>query len=333
MAVWPAMLRFVDRRDPGITRRRRGARWQYFDAHGARIADEAEIARLNALAVPPAYADVWFCPEPDGHLQAVGTDARGRLQYRYHPDFRAGQEAAKFDRCAAFGSALPAIRKRVASDLQRRGLPRDKVLAAVVRLLDEGRLRIGNDAYARENRSYGATTLRSGHARVTGGKVRLCYRGKHGKTHEVMLADRALARIVRRCQDLPGQHLFQFEGDDGAPHRIGSADVNGYLQDVMGEGFSAKHFRTWGASVIAFETIRAADGDIKLKQLLDPVSAALGNTPAIARKSYVHPALIDAVRDGEAAALATAPLPRATRWLSREERGLIAFLEGRAVAR
>jgi len=321
------MLRFVDRRDPGITRRRRGARWHYFDAGGARITDPAEIARLNALAVPPAYIDVWFCPEPDGHLQAVGTDARGRLQYRYHPDFRAGQEAAKFDRCAAFGRALPAIRKRVAADLALPGLPREKVLAAVVRLLDEGRLRIGNDAYARENRSYGATTLRNGHARVTGGKVRLCYRGKHGKTHEVTLADRALARIVRRCQDLPGQHLFQYQGDDGAPHRIGSADVNAYLREAMGEGFSAKHFRTWGASVIAYETIRAAGGELTLKALLEPVCAALGNTPAIARKSYVHPALIAAVRDGTGAAIANERLPRATPWLDASERGLIGFLE------
>lgn len=322
------MLRFVDRRDPGITRRRHRGRWRYLAADGTPVADAAEIARLDALAVPPAYTDVWFCPDADGHLQAVGMDARGRLQYRYHPNFRAAQEAAKYDRCAAFGRALPAVRRRVEADLARPGLPRDKIVAAVVRLLDEGRLRVGNDAYARANRSYGATTLRSGHARVEGGRVRLRYRGKHGKLHEVALADRALARIVRRCQDLPGQHLFQFEGDDGAPHRIGSADVNAYLRDAMGDDFSAKHFRTWGASVIAYETIRAAGGALTLAALLEPVSAALGNTPAIARKSYVHPALIEAVRSGSAVALAVAPLPRATRWLTREERGLIGFLEG-----
>ena len=321
------MLNYGDPGAAGITRRRRGKHWQYFAADGARITDAAEIARLNRLGVPPAYARVWFSPDPAAHLQAIGFDAKGRKQYRYHADFRAAREADKYDRCAAFGTALPALRAVVERDIAVRGLGRDKVLAGVVRLLDSGHIRVGNDCYAAANDSYGATTLLTEHGQVRGDRVKLEYRGKSGKMQRVVVADASLAKIVRRCHDLPGQALFQYVGDNGEPHRIGSADVNAYIKAAMGDDFSAKHFRTWGASVIAFETIRSADpATLTLKSLLVPVAAALGNTPAISRKSYVHPALIAAVADGRAAALAAARLPRPARYLTAAERGLIDFL-------
>ena len=321
------MLSYGDMSEPGIVRRKRGERWQFFAPDGKRIADPQEIARLNKLAVPPAYQRVWYSPDARAHLQAIGYDARGRKQYRYHPDFRAARESHKYDRCAAFGSALPLIRARVDGDMALRGLPKDKVLAAIVRLLDQGHIRVGNEAYARENKSFGATTLRNRHGAVRGDTVKLDYRGKSGKPQQVRLTDRNLAKIVRRCQDLPGQALFQYQGDDGEPHRIGSAEVNAYIKNSMGDDFSAKHFRTWGASVIAFETIVRTRAPLTLKALLEPVAEALGNTPAISRKSYVHPKLIELVTSGAAFELAGTTLPRATKWLNGVERGLIGLLE------
>ena len=320
-------LRFTDPSTPGYSRRKRGKAWQYFDADGKRITDTAIVARLNGLGVPPAYERVWFSPHDNGHLQAVGYDAKGRRQYRYHTAFRAKRDDAKYDRCVDFGATLPKIRARVEADLALRGLPRDKVVAAVVRLLDAGHVRIGNEGYARDNDSYGATTLRTDHSMVRGATVRLSYRGKSGKEQTVRLTDAALARIVRRCQDLEGQALFQYLDDDGAPHRIGSADVNAYIQAAMGADFSAKHFRTWGASVIALDAIRGwPDGEISLKLMLAPVARALGNTPAISRKSYVHPLLIAAVREGRAGDVAALPMPRATKYLTGTERLLIEML-------
>ncbi len=318
------MLTYGDAGGPGITRRQRGQHWHYLAPDGSRITDADEITRLNKLAVPPAYRRVWFSTSPDSHLQAVGYDAKGRKQYRYHPDFRSQREADKYDRCAAFGLALPKIRGVVEEDIAVRGLGRTKVLAAVVRLLDSGHIRVGNDCYASANDSYGATTLLAEHSQVRGDRVKLEYRGKSGKMQRLVIADASLAKIVRRCHDLPGQSLFQYVGDDGEPHRIGSADVNAYIKAAMGDDFSAKHFRTWGASVIALQAIR--DGAPTLKAMLEPVAAALGNTPAISRKSYVHPALIAAMTDGRAADLAAQPLPRTTRYLTGVERGLIAFL-------
>lgn len=323
----PRSLRYSDPSEPGITRKLRRSKWQYFNPDGSRIVEVEEIARLNKLGVPPAYRDVWFSPDPDGHLQAIGIDVKGRKQYRYHEDFRSHREAAKYDKCASFAQALPLVRARVAEDIAARGLGRDKVIAAIVRLLDSGKVRIGNEGYAQENDSYGATTLRTDHSAVRGSTVKLEYRGKSGKDQKVRLNDAALARIVKRCQDLPGQALFQYVGDDGEPHRIGSADVNAYVQAAMGEEFSAKHFRTWGASVIAFETIHAARHPLTLKELLQPVADALGNTPAISRKSYVHPLLLELVKEGRALDLAGAKLPRETQWLTRYERGLIGLLE------
>ena len=324
------MLNHVDDRGPGITRQRRGKLWHYFTHDGERIRDVDEVARLNSLGVPPAYRKVWFCPDARGHLQAIGYDARGRKQYRYHADFRAAREAHKYDRCGAFGEALPKLRAAVAADVAARGLGKAKVVAAVVRLLDQGHVRVGNDCYAAENDSYGATTLLTDHSTVRGDRVRLEYRGKSGKDQRVEISDTALAKIVRRCQDLPGQALFQFVGADGEPHRIGSGDVNAYIQDHMGGDFSAKHFRTWGASVIALEAIRS--GATTLKEMLVPVAAALGNTPAISRKSYVHPLLIEAVGSGRAVDLAARKLPRATQWLTRAERGLLELLEQQCAA-
>jgi DNA topoisomerase-1 len=321
-------LRYVDDKTPGITRKRRGRYWQYFDANGKRIARRDEIDRLNAIGMPPAYEKVWFCPDPRGHIQAIGYDARGRRQYRYHPEFRERQEAAKFDRCASFGRALPKLRRRVARDLARRKLGRDTIAAAIVRLLDTGRIRVGNEAYAQENRSFGATTLRSRHARIAGGKVKMRFKAKSGVVRELSITDRSLIRIVKSCQDLPGQNLFQYVDEAGEPQPISSTDVNDYIRAATGEDFTAKHFRTWSASVIAFEQIcGAGEEGVGLNAMLEPVAEALGNTPAISRKSYVHPALIDAVKDAKGGFGLKCPRP--AKYLASAERGLIAFLEKR----
>lgn len=327
-----AKLVHVDDSLPGVTRRRCGKGWAYFDAKGVRIADRAEIARLNAIALPPAYVDAWFCPAPNGHILATGVDAKGRKQYRYHPDFRTAREGEKFDCCAAFGRLLPLVRARVDEELARRTLSRERCIASVVRLLDTGGIRVGNEAYARSNRSFGATTLRMRHADVNGYVLRLRFRAKSGKEREMRVTDRGLVRFVRKMQDLPGQNLFQYMADDGCAAPVGSADVNDWLCEVMGEHFTAKHFRTWHASVMAYELLAAGQGKVPLKGLLTHVSDQLGNTPAIARKSYVHPAVLNLVPQQEQWRKELV-LPRATRWLSRHERGLIALLaDGPAAA-
>jgi DNA topoisomerase-1 len=320
-------LRHVDDKIPGITRQRAGHGWAYFLASGDRIKDRDEIDRLNAIALPPAYINAWYCPFPNGHIQATGVDARGRKQYRYHADFRAAQEADKYERCAEFGRALPKLRAKVEADLAGRKLARDTVIAAVVRLLDLGHIRVGNEAYAKENKSFGATTLRNRHAKVSGGTLKLEYMGKSGKKQRLTIQDRRLASIVRRTQDLPGQHLFEYLDDAGAPQPVGSAEVNDYIREATGGDFTAKHFRTWGASLLAFEHIltTAKDGKPALKTMLEAVAAALGNTPAISRKSYVHPSIIEAVKQAPGKRLAL-QCPRPTKYLSSAERGLIAFL-------
>lgn len=323
----PADLIFTDDHLPGITRRKRGRAFAFFDADGARITDRAEIDRLHAIGLPPAYERCWYCPDPGGHLQATGYDARGRKQYRYHPAFRDAQDAGKYAGCATFGANLPRLRRRVAADLRKRSVGRDRAVAAIVRLLDIGMIRVGNDRYAQENKSYGATTLRMRHAAIEGQVLRLCYRGKSGKMHERRVQDAGILRFVRAMQDLPGQRLFQYVDDDGARHEVGSADVNAYLRDTMGPGISAKHFRTWGGSVTAFSCLWHGEGRTGLKSMLACVAEALGNTPAISRKSYVHPALIDLAKSGDVEAWRRATkLPRATQWLGREERGFLAFL-------
>jgi len=328
-ALGETKLIYVDDSRPGITRRRAGHGWGYWDANGNRITDRDEIDRLNRIALPPAYTAAWFCASPRGHIQATGVDARGRKQYRYHPDFRAHQEAQKYARCADFGRALPRLRARVEKDLAGRGLRHDTVVAAVVRLLDLGKVRVGNEGYAKANKSFGATTLRNRHAKVRGARLRLEYMGKSGKKQRLTIEDRRLARIVRRTQDLPGQHLFEYLDSDGNPHPVGSDEVNAYIREATGGDFTAKHFRTWGASLLAFHHILATGrgGTLSLKPMLEAVAGALGNTPAISRKSYIHPALIDICRAGDATGLCDLKLPRATKWMTGEERALIAFLD------
>lgn len=326
MATRAPKLIYVDDELPGITRKRAGKGWAYYDVHGKLIRDPAERKRLNAIALPPAYTDAWFCPAPNGHILATGTDAKGRKQYRYHPDFRTAREGEKFDGCLVFGNLLPLVRKRVEEDLSGRTLTREHAIASVVRLLDLGAMRIGNEGYAKANRSYGATTLRQRHAEVTGRTLRLRYKGKSGKLREVSLTDGALARVVRMMQDLPGQHVFQYIDDEGDLHAVGSQDVNQYLCETMGEHFTAKNFRTWHASVLGFQMLAEATERLPLKAMLDVVAEHLGNTPAVTRKSYVHPAVIDLVERQEEWR-ATLRLPRATQWLTREERGLIELLE------
>jgi DNA topoisomerase-1 len=280
-----AQLRFVDHSEPGITRRKvRGGKWGFFTAEGERITDRDEIDRLNRIALPPAYENCWYCPDPDAHLLAIGYDARGRRQYRYHPNWREEREAAKFDLCAQFGRKLPAVRKRMAQDLASRSLTRDRAIATIVALLDTGAIRVGNEQYAKANKSFGATTLRNRHAKIESGRLRLRFRGKSGKMHEIDCEDKKLVRCVRVMQDLPGQHLFQYLDEDGNPAPVNSQDVNEYIHETMGDAFTAKHFRTWAASAFAFGRL-CEQPDISLKTLMEEVSERLGNTPSIARKS------------------------------------------------
>ena len=324
-----AMLSFSDVSTPGITRKRIGQAWGYFDAAGNRITDRDEIDRLNAVGLPPAYAGAWFCPDPNGHIQAIGVDARGRRQYRYHADFRAAQEAGKYEGCMEFGKALPKIRRQVDKDLRRKDLDKRRVVAAVVRLLDEEKIRVGNTQYARDNKSYGATTLMTRHLKRKHGRLMMRFTGKHGIVHEVSLTDRRLARIIKRCQELPGQMLFQYVNGDGQPQPVTSADVNDYIREASGGDFTAKHFRTWGASVIAFEQLlqKEEDKKISVATMVEPVAEALGNTPAMSRKSYVHPALIEAAKQEPRDPLGGMERPRARKWLSSAEAGFLDFLK------
>lgn len=326
-------LSYCDDGKPGITRKKIGRAWGYFDPDGKRVTDRDEIDRLNAIGLPPAYVDAWFCPKPNGHIQAVGWDEKGRKQYRYHTHFREAQEASKYERTREFGEVLPRLRKRVAADLRKRTMSKERAVAAVVRLLDIGHIRVGNESYAKTNKSFGATTLRKRHAKVSGGTVKLKFKAKSGKECVCNLSDRSLARFVKACQDLDDQHLFAWLDKAGEAQPVGSSDVNAYIRDVTGEDFTAKHFRTWAASVTAFEALAQAEHDLSLKALLEPVTEKLGNTPAIARKSYVHPRLIDLIKRGQSAFRKRLKLPRQGRWLSASERGLIKFLGGRAPAK
>jgi DNA topoisomerase-1 len=304
-----AGLRYSSDDRPGITRRRVGRGYSYRDPSGAPIRDREVLGRIRALAIPPAWTDVWICPWPNGHLQATGRDARGRKQYRYHARWHARRGSDKFERMIAFADALPRIRARCEADLARPGLPREKVLAAVVRLLELTLIRVGNDEYARLNRSFGLTTLRDRHARIKGSEVRFRFRGKAGRMHEVGLRDRRLARVIRRCQELPGQELFQYVDEAGEVRDVTSDDVNAYLRDAIGaedggEAFTAKDFRTWAGTVLAYRALRAlepAEGTAGRKAVVEAVRQTadrLGNTPAVARGSYVHPAVLEAYLDG-----------------------------------
>jgi DNA topoisomerase-1 len=322
------MLRHSSDTEPGISRERVGRYWAYFDSEGKRITDRDEIDRLNAIGLPPAYTHAWFCADPNGHLQATGIDARGRKQYRYHPLFRQNQEDLKFDGLLEFGKKLPQLRRRVEQDLRRRSLSEQTVVAAVVRLLDTEHIRVGNEEYARTNKSYGATTLRSRHLVRRGKRLLMRFPGKAGVVHEVTITDTHLKRIINRLQELPGQMLFQYVNGDGTPHHITSTEVNNYIKEVTGEEFTAKHFRTWGASVIAFDQMleKATNARITVKTVIEPVAEALGNTPAISRKSYVHPRLLEALKQDSRDPLGGMEPPRARKRLSSAEVGLLEFL-------
>lgn len=320
-------LIYCDDSLPGLTRRKAGRGWAYFDAAGKRVTNRAEIDRLNGVALPPAYADAWYCPAENGHLLATGIDAKGRKQYRYHPDFRAHKEGEKFDRTAQFGRLLPLVRKRVEDDLKSPRLTRERAVASIVRLLDTGGIRVGNETYAKANKSFGATTLLMRHADVSGSVLRLRFKAKSGKLCEMKVTDRSLARFVKRMQDLPGQHLFQYLDEAGESQPVGSAEVNDYLRETMGEDFTAKNFRTWHASAIGLQTLAEAEGALSVKALAETVSERLGNTPAIARKSYIHPAVIELV-DRQVKWRAKLKLPRASQWLDKYDRALIDLLEG-----
>jgi DNA topoisomerase I len=290
----------------GLTRRKRGKSFAYYDAHGQEVKDQRTLARIAALAIPPAWKDVWICPLAHGHIQATGRDAKGRKQYKYHARFRALRDAAKYDHIVRFGERLPRLRRQLRRDLDRAGLDRTRVLSAVVEIMQRTCVRVGNDRYAQTNGSYGLTTLQDRHTHIRGPELRFKFRGKSGKQHEVALNDAKLARIVRRCRDVPGQRLFQYEGEDGHYHALTSSDVNDYLRSVTGEPFSAKDFRTWAGTLLAVRALSATEpckslsaGRRAVKRALEQVSAELGNTAAICRKSYVHPAAIDQYSCGE----------------------------------
>ncbi len=325
-----ARLRHSCDDQPGITRQLIKGKWAYFDPDGNRITDRDEIDRLNKIALPPAYTDAWFCPFPNGHIQATGRDAKGRKQYRYHDAFRGRQDKKKYLGTVEFGAALPKLRRKVEQDLGKKATSRDAVLAAVVRLLDTEHIRIGNESYAKENKSFGATTLRSRHLRKAGNKLLVKFKGKHGITRELAITDAKLKRVVAKITELPGQNLFQYVDEDGEACAVSSSDVNDYIREATGGDFPAKNFRTWGASVIAFDQMLSAQEEevrkISLKTVLEPVAEALGNTPAISRKSYVHPKLIEAAREDPKRPLGGVERPRARKYLSSEEVGLINWL-------
>jgi DNA topoisomerase-1 len=331
-AAKTAGLRYVHDGGPGIRRARAGKGLRYVGPDGKAVRDRDTLRRIRALAIPPAWTDVWVCPAPNGHLQATGKDARGRKQYRYHPRWRAVRDETKYHRLIAFGLALPKIRARVEQDLAQAGLPRGKVLATVVRLLETTLIRVGNEESARANGSFGLTTLRDRHVQVEGTNLRFSFRGKSGVRHDVAVTDRRLARVVRRCQDLPGHELFQYL-EEGQPHAVDSADVNEYLHEIAGEEFTAKDFRTWAGTVLAARALRelpAVGSQTQAKhnvvRAIEAVARRLGNTKAVCRKCYVHPAVLDAYRDGT---LLRALGGRVEHDLPAEEAAVLAFLRER----
>jgi DNA topoisomerase I len=298
-----AGLRYVSDGSPGIRREMGPLGWVFKGPDGTRITDEDTLTRIRKLAIPPAWTAVWICPSPKGHLQATGRDARGRKQYRYHARWREVRDETKYDRMIAFGEALPGIRARTDRDLALPGLPRAKVLATVVQLLEKTLIRVGNDEYARENNSFGLTTMRDRHVKVNGSTVRFAFRGKSGRRHAIDLRNRRLAAIVKRCRDLPGYELFQYVDDEGARQVIDSSDVNQYLREITGEDFTAKDFRTWAGTVLAARALgelpSETDTEAKknLLNAIEAVAGLLGNTKSVCRKCYIHPAVIDAYLD------------------------------------
>ena len=331
-----AGLRYVSDLTPGIRRTRAGKGFRYTGSDGHPIRDPETLGRIKRLAIPPAWTDVWICPDPRGHLQATGRDARGRKQYRYHPRWREVRDAVKYDRMLAFAEALPKIRQRTDRDLERHGMPREKVLATVVRLLEETRIRIGNDEYRKENGSYGLTTLLDRQVNVVGAEVRFNFRGKSGKHHNIDLHDRGMARLIKRFLEIPGQELFKCVDENGEVKAIDSADVNEYLREITGEDFTAKDFRTWAGTILAARFLREATAaaaaatnsrraKTQLVRAVARVAEELGNTPAVAKKSYIHPAVIAAYLSGALTPISEKDDPDPYK-LSAEERSLLALL-------
>ncbi len=339
-AARAAHLRYVSDKKPGITRVPAEDGWIFHDTDGTVITDPESVARIKKLAIPPAYTDVWICRDPRGHLQAVGRDARGRKQYRYHPKWREARDETKYGKMLTFGRVLPAIRVQVKQDLARPGLPKPKVLAAIVALLEKTMMRIGNEEYARDNESFGLTTLRARHARVRGSHVVLDFRGKHGIEHHIDLSDKRLARVVERCQHLPGQDLFQFLDAAGETHHVTSDDVNAYLREASGEDITAKDFRTWAGTnlaAMALADMERFDNHVQQRKALvravETVAKQLGNTPAICRKCYIHPAVFEGYLDGSLAEglkqRADAVLDAHAPGLTAQEVAVTAFLSRR----
>ncbi len=307
-----AGLRYVYDNRPGISRMRHGKSFRYVDPEGRPVRDKETLARIKSLVIPPAWVDVWICTHPNGHLQATGRDARGRKQGRYHPRWREVRDEAKYEHMIHFGEALPAIRKRVEHDLGRPGLPREKVLATIVSLLEATFIRVGNPEYARENQSYGLTTMRRRHVDIKGSTVTFHFKGKSGVQHTIDVSDRRLARIVKTCRDIPGYELFEYLDDEGNPHTVGSSDVNEYLHDITQQHFTAKDFRTWAGTVLACLSLRefeTCESEAQLKknvvQAIAGVAKRLGNTPSVCRKCYVHPAVVESYLTGAMTQLAT----------------------------
>ena len=342
-AARAAGLRHVSDESPGIARKRTANGFRYVDSDGRAVRDRETLARIRSLAIPPAWTDVWICPLAHGHLQATGRDARGRKQYRYHPRWRSVRDEAKYERMLNFGKALPKIRREVDAALSLPGLPREKVLATIVYLLQATLMRIGNEEYARSNKSFGLTTLRDRHVRIDGSEVEFRFRGKSGVYHSVKLDDRRLARIIARTRDLPGQELFQYLDKDGSRHSVGSADVNEYLRAISGEDYTAKDFRTWAGTVLAalaLQEFEKVDSDAQAKKnivrAIESVAEKLGNTPSICRKCYVHPALLEAYLDGTMLeglrARAEQELVQDLHELEPEEAAVLALLDRRLQA-
>ena len=302
-----AGLRYVSDDIPGITRKKAGKHFSFFDPSGKKISDKKEVERIRALAVPPAYTNVWICPLPNGHIQATGRDARGRKQYRYHKRWREVRDETKYGRMIAFAKALPKIRKRIDADLSKPGLPREKVLATVVQLLETTTIRVGNEEYAKDNQSYGLTTMKDQHVKISGANLRFTFKGKSGVRHSIDLHDRRLARVVRACRDIPGQQLFQYIDDNDQRQSIDSADVNEYIREIAGEEFSAKDFRTWVGTVTCALMLgefdpaeNQTDAKKNLSEVIKHVAQRLGNTPSVCRKCYVHPTVIESYLEDHA---------------------------------
>ena len=301
-----AGLRYSSDARPGIRRERRGKKFVFVSADGKRVQEGETLARIKRLAIPPAWEKVWICPQENGHIQATGRDARGRKQYRYHTRWREQRDENKYGRIMDFARVLPKIRRRVARDLKLRGMPREKVLASVVRLLEATLIRVGNDEYARHNQSYGLTTMHNRHVKVTGPRMHFAFRGKSGKQHEISIDDPQLTRIVKRCQEIPGQELFAYEDENGAPHDLGSQDVNEYLRSITGADFTAKDFRTWAGTVLAAMALREFKAATHQKEAkknvvaaIEKVARSLGNTPAVCKRCYVHPAILESYLAGD----------------------------------